>query len=289
METRIKRGITAAMAVAATTAAVLVGLGGSGSAAGSADGLRAYGITANGRSLLTFTTDDPTVNDWVRAVTGLSVDTALIGIDFRVQDRLLYGVGNHGGVYTISIPGAVLKKVSQLSVPLQGSVYGVDFNPAANRLRVISDTGQNLRHNIDDGSGAGTTIVDKPLTNSPSTATATGVTAAAYTNNDLNSDTGTTLFDLNTVSDQVVIQSPANDGLLVPTGRLGPDAGSNAGFDIFSKLTNGKTTALSAFAVLMLTDGSATFYTVDLLTGAASAVGEFPLPVGDIAVALDGS
>ncbi|MEO3928776.1 DUF4394 domain-containing protein [Micromonosporaceae bacterium B7E4] len=288
METRIRRGIAATVALAATTAAVVVGLGGNSSAADAA-GLRAYGITATGRQLLTFTTDDPTVNDWVRNVTGLSTDTALIGIDFRVQDGLLYGVGNYGGVYTISIPGAALKKVSQLSVPLHGSMFGVDFNPAANRLRVISDTGQNLRHNIDDGAGAGITTVDKPLTNSPSTATATGVTAAAYTNNDLNVDTGTTLFDLNTVSDQVVIQSPANDGLLVPTGRLGPDAGPNAGLDIFSKLTNGKTTALSAFAVLMLTDGSATFHTVDLLTGAATPVGELPLPVGDIAVALDGS
>ena len=28
-------------------------------------------------------------------------DTALVGIDFRVQDGKLYGVGNGGGVYTI--------------------------------------------------------------------------------------------------------------------------------------------------------------------------------------------
>ncbi|MBE1491359.1 DUF4394 domain-containing protein [Plantactinospora soyae] len=263
----------------------MVGIAGNSSAASA--GLRAYGITASGRQLLTFTTDDPTVNDWVRNVTGLSVDTALIGIDFRPQDGLLYGVGNYGGVYTISMPGAVLKKVSQLSVPLHGSMFGVDFNPAANRLRVISDTGQNLRHNISDGSTAGTTVVDKSLTTPPSTAAATGVTAAAYTNNDLNSDTATTLFALNTVADQVVVQSPANDGLLAPTGRLGPDAGPNAGFDIYSDLANGKTVSQTGYAVLMLTDGSATFCTVDLLTGAATVVGEFPLPVGDVAVALD--
>ncbi|MFC6016101.1 DUF4394 domain-containing protein [Plantactinospora solaniradicis] len=285
MEKRVRRGIAAAIALVSATAAVVVGVAGNSSAASA--GLQAYGITANGRQLLAFTTDDPTVNSWVRNVTGLSVDTALIGIDFRVQDGLLYGVGNYGGVYTISIPGAVLKKVSQLSVALHGTMFGVDFNPAANRLRVISDTGQNLRHNINDGSTAGTTVVDKGLTTPPSTAAATGVTAAAYTNNDLNSDTATTLFDLNTVSDQVVIQSPANDGLLAPTGRLGPDAGPNAGFDIYSDLVNGKTVSLTGFAVLMLTDGSATFATVDLLTGAASIVGEFPLPVADVAVELD--
>ena len=30
-----------------------------------------------------------------------SPDTALVGIDFRVQDGQLYGVGNGGGIYTI--------------------------------------------------------------------------------------------------------------------------------------------------------------------------------------------
>ncbi|WP_256464199.1 hypothetical protein [Amycolatopsis sp. EV170708-02-1] len=33
--------------------------------------------------------------------------------------------------------------------------------------------------------------------------------------------------------------------------------------------------------------GPSTFQTVDLLTGGATKVGEFPLPVGDVAVALD--
>jgi hypothetical protein len=34
--------------------------------------------------------------------------------------------------------------VSQLTVGLMGNAFGVDFNPAANRLRVVSDLGQNL-------------------------------------------------------------------------------------------------------------------------------------------------
>ena len=51
---------------------------------------------------------------------------------------------------------------------------------------------------------------------------AAGVTAAAYTNNDLNQpDTGTTLFDLDTMQDQVAIQSPPGTGILVATGKLG--------------------------------------------------------------------
>jgi hypothetical protein len=37
--------------------------------------------------------------------------------------------------------------------PLDGTWFDVDFNPAANRLRVISVRGQNLRHNLDDPTG----------------------------------------------------------------------------------------------------------------------------------------
>jgi hypothetical protein len=61
-------------------------------------------------------------------------------------------------------------------------------------------------------------VEDTTLTTPPATGPARGVTAA-YTNNDLNADTATTLFDINTTTDQVVIQSPANNGTLAPTGQ----------------------------------------------------------------------
>ena len=73
---------------------------------------------------------------------------------------------------------------------------------------------------------------------------ALGVTAAAYTNNDLNQpNTGTTLFDLDTTLDQVVVQSPPGNGILVATGKLGVDAAAASGFDIYSALANGVTVA----------------------------------------------
>lgn len=120
--------------------------------------------------------------------------------------------------------------MSQLTVTLAGRSFGVDFNPAANRLRVISDTGQNLRHNIDDPAAPRTTTADTPLTN-PTTppTTAKGVTGAAYTNNDLNPATSTSLFDIDTTNDRISLHSPANSGTLAPTGNLGV----NAGFDIY--------------------------------------------------------
>ncbi|MFC4068604.1 DUF4394 domain-containing protein, partial [Actinoplanes subglobosus] len=274
-------------AVATTTTAVIIGLSGGGASA-AANSLMAYGIAGNGTLMLQFWTGTPEQNDWVRRITGLSGDTAVIGIDFRVQDGKLYAVGNKGGIYTIGIPSAIATKVSQLQVALYGTNFGVDFNPAADRLRVISDNAQNLRHNLNDH----TTVEDTTLTTPPATGPARGVTAAAYTNNDLNAATGTTLVDVNTTTDQVVIQSPANNGLLVATGNLGFDADANAGFDIFSDLTGGKTTALTAFASLTPVVPAdqvpvQNLYGIDVLTGATTLLGTFPLDVTDVAVALD--
>jgi hypothetical protein len=275
MKARITRGI-AALATAVAAATMVVGFSATSSAA--ATGLQAYGISGNGQLMAAFWTDRPQVLDWVRVVGPLSGDTALIGIDFRVQDGKLYGVGNHGGIYTISVtpPEGTATKVSQLAIALHGTNFGVDFNPAANRLRVVSDTGQNLRHNVEDH----TTVADSPLS-------ATGIAGAAYTNNDLNGDTATTLFDLNLSTDQVVIQSPANNGLLAPTGHLGGDFAPNAGFDIFSDLVNGKTVSATGFAALMSSTGLTTLANVNILTGAATPIGDFPLQITDVAVALD--
>ncbi|MFF7137931.1 hypothetical protein RKD27_005711 [Streptomyces sp. SAI-126] len=281
----------AAVAVMVTSTALMLGTPGTGSAApAAAPSLRAFGISGDGTLMATFTTDRPQVLDWVRAVTGLSGDTGLIGIDFRVQNGLLYGVGNKGGIYTIKLPtgtmDVVVTKVSQLQYALNGSNFGVDFNPAADRLRVISDNGQNLRHNLNDH----TTIQDLNLTTPPIEGTTKGVSAAAYTNNDLDATTATTLVDINTTSDQVVLQSPANNGTLAPTGSLGLDAGLNAGLDIYSTLSGGRTTDNAAFATLT-PNGAATpsLYTVNVFTGQATSIGQFPLNITDLAISLTGS
>ncbi|MFI5558618.1 DUF4394 domain-containing protein [Amycolatopsis japonica] len=278
--------LTKVLTVVALAAALVVGTATSAQAAGP----RAFAISSDGKLMATFYTDTPQVLDWVRLVQGLTCgETRLIGLDFRVQNGLLYGVGEKGCIYTIKFPPAapdvIVTKVSQLSVPLYGKDFGVDFNPAADRLRVISDYGQNLRHNLGDH----VTIEDTILTTPPAGGPTRGVTAAAYTNNDLNPDTATTLFDIGTATDQVLVQAPANNGFLSPTGALGVDTGPIAGFDIYSDLTNGKTTSVSGFAVLNPAAGPSAFYSVNLLTGAAAKIGDFPLPIGDVAVALDGS
>ncbi|KAA0940210.1 DUF4394 domain-containing protein, partial [Streptomyces apricus] len=253
--------------------------------------LRAYGLAGDGTLLSTFWTDNPRVLNWVLVIDGLVGDTKLIGIDFRVQNGLLYGVGDKGGIYTIKMPPAlpdtvVASKVSQLQTSLYGTTFDIDFNPAADRLRVISNYGQNLRHNLNDH----TTATDSMLNIPPATTAAQGVTAAGYTNNDLVGSTATTLFDIDTFNDQVVIQSPPNAGSLVTTGLLGFDAGLDAGLDVYSTLSNGKTVANDAFASLLPYNATrASFYSVNVLTGEPTVIGQFPLNVTDVAISLTGT
>jgi hypothetical protein len=250
--------------------------------------LTVFGLTADQR-LLRFKECRPDRAREVGVISGLqSPDTALVGMDYRVQDGLLYGVANSGGIYTIDTNTAQASKVSQLSSPvvLEGTVFGVDFNPAANRLRIISNTGQNLRHDV----VGGVTTEDGDLNYlAPAVPPALGLTGAAYTNNDLDADTGTTLFDIDTMMNQVVIQSPPNAGTLVPTGKLFDasqptvDGGSPVGFDIYTEVNAGRAFGNHAFASLVV-GGVTSFYRMNLLTGEASLIGLFNDAVIDIAI-----
>jgi hypothetical protein len=254
--------------------------------------LQVVGLTTDGR-LVRFDSDAPGRTRGIGRVKGLAGDRSLVGIDYRVQDGKLYGVGNAGGIYTLG-DRAAATKVGQLTVALTGTSFGVDFNPAANRLRVVSNTGQNLRHNLDDAAAttpplAGMTVADGVLNVPPATTTPVmGIAGAAYTNNDLDPDTATTLFDLDTAADQLVVQSPANGGALAPTGKLLVDAGPAAGFDIYSRTAFGTTRANRGFATASVL-GRYSFYQVNLLTGRATRIGSFrpAAQVADIAVPLD--
>ena len=244
--------------------------------------LQVVGLTDDQR-LICFNERNPGDARDLGFVSGLMGDVKLIGIDFRVQDKKMYGVGDRGGVYVIDTRNAAAMKVSQLTVALAGTSFGVDFNPAADRLRIVSDTGQNLRHNINPTSGnpTGLTAVDDPLDYPPATAVnavgpdATGVTGSAYTNNDLDVSTATTLYALDSNLDQVDIQSPPNDGTLAATGKLGVDAAISIGFDIYSTIREGTTVNVQSLASLQMASGASNFYSISLPTGKAALRGNF--------------
>lgn len=266
---------TAATGLAA--AALLVGsttLTGSAEAHGDRDRDRkdsyAYALGADGTSLSRLDIDSERRTKSLGKVTGLTGDSTLVGIDVRPTGGKLYGLGNAGGVYTIDERGAATK-VSTLvtavggpAVALTGSSFGVDFNPAADRLRVISNTGQSLRINVDTG----VTIVDTSPNLTPGV-TKTGIEAVAYTNNDDVAVTasGTSLYDLDAGDDALYQQVPANAGTLVLVGKLGRDFTSISSFDISSRLEDGVAVSNKGYFV-GTSNGRTGLYEIDLTTGA---------------------
>ena len=279
--------VAAVLAAFATTPALATSSCGNRSDLGEGRRLTIIGLTMDQR-LVQFRECNPDRLKEIGSVYGLqSPDMALVGIDFRVQDRQLYGVGNAGGIYTINPNTALATLVSQLTVALEGTLFGVDFNPAADRLRIVSDTGQNLAHNVNP---QGTTAVNTVL-NYPAPANinpAPVVTGAAYTNNDPDPSgtTGTTLFDIDTVRNQVAIQSPPAQGALVAVGSLTVDPDTPVGFDIYTDLRKDVAFNNRGFASLFFGSVSG-FYRVNLLTGQAILIDTFDKAVIDIAIPLD--
>ena len=79
-----------------------------------------------------------------------------------------------------------------------------------------------------------------------------------------------TLFDLDSVNDQLVTQNPPNNGTLISGGRLGFDTDSATTFDIWSTVKDGKAVANAGYVTL---DGGRTFFSIDLTTGAVKFIG----------------
>jgi hypothetical protein len=227
------------------------------------------GVTTDNR-LLTFKTTSPGTLDSNVAVTGLQGGEAIVGIDVRPANGRLYVVTDAARLYTLDATTGAATMAGMLSADagdatnpfamLSGTTFGVDFNPLADRLRVVSDLEQNLRANADTGA----TTTDATLLRG-----AFAVTAAAYTNNFMGT-TATTLYVIDTQNDRLLAQNPPNNGTLNDVGALGLDATAVNGFEIVGPDT--------ALAVLSTANAPAALYTVNLTTGGALLVGNVTTP-----------
>jgi len=213
----------------------------------------------NSNALLRFSAQAPGAALATVPVTGLNAGDSLVGIDVRPATGALFGLGSSGRLYTINPATGVATPGPQVSVALSGTSFGIDFNPVPDRLRVISNTGQNLRINVPTGVA---------ITDGAINPAGFAVTGAGYINNVAGTAT-TQLFNIDLTGSRLTTQNPPNDGTQVAVGPLGValDAGSEAGFDV-------RTVAgvNSAFAALRV-GGTTGFYSVNTTTGAATLVG----------------
>lgn len=243
-------------------------------AVSNAKAITAYSVTT-ANQLVRFDTATPGTIAQTTAITGLQTGENVVGIDFRPANNLLYAVGSTSRLYTINVSSGAATQVGtgQFTTLLAGTEFGVDFNPVPDRLRVISNTGQNLRINPNDG----TLVVDTPL--NPGTPQ---VTAAAYTNS-VAGAVNTTLYDIDSGTDQLLISTNPNGGVVAPVGALGIDISAVNGFDI-SALDN------SAFAIFQPAVGLSTssLYRINLSTGAATLVAPFSITLRGLALSLAG-
>lgn len=219
-------------------------------------------------------------------VKGLMVGDSLVGIDFRVAKGVLFAVGRTGQIYTLNPATGQLNPVGIGNPPvaLHGARFGVDFNPAADRIRVVSDAGQNLRFHPDTGAQIDFdpktpgSQADPELTFAPDDAqrgSPPQLVSAGYTYN-TKDEKITTNFALDARQGTLVTQGsregvkPAespNLGVLRTVGLLGTGPMVDAAFDI----SDVRNTALAAIRTPQ--QKQTRLYTVDLSTGAARFVG----------------
>ncbi len=270
-----------------------------GASGAHAQGVDAWVLTNN--ALVLIDTANPTAAGVPVPVTGLNAGDTLVGIDVRPINGYLYGLGFHSAAGTVqlynishraglAIPigtsGTFVAANGTTPVPVAGSGFGVDFNPAVDRLRVVTDAGQNFRINpntgafVDGDLGGATGSVPGLNMDGAISGAATSVDAAAYTNN-LVGTPFATLYALSAAANALHIQNPPNGGTAtVPVGVTlnGSvlDFQAANGFDIppdalFSLTDNGRS---GGNGLAVLTIGGATgLYTVHLTTGVASPVG----------------
>jgi hypothetical protein len=240
-------------------------------------GPNAFGVDA-ANNLVRFNLLTPGTIVTTTPITGLQGGETVLGFDFRPADNTLFALGSTSRLYQIDQTTAVATQVGSgtFAIPLSGTSFGFDFNPTVDRIRVVSDTNQNLRLNPNDGtvvdSDSGTAGIQADLNlayaaGDPHVGANPNLAGSAYLNS-VNLATTTTLYGIDSNLDILVIQNPPNNGTLNTVGALGVDATAVLGFDI----RNFGAGADSAYATLVV-GGTPGLYSIDLASGTASLIG----------------
>jgi hypothetical protein len=187
----------------------------------------------------------------------------ILGIDVRPADGMIYGVAGDGSIVTIDAKSGQATPKSKLSEMLKpGVTPTVDFNPVADRMRVMGSDGTSLRVNVDDGK----VTVDgshKYKDGDANAGKTPKVVAGAYSNS-VKGTKATTLYNIDATTGALVTQAPPNDGVLNTIGSLGMAINGPVAFNIVN-------TGEDKNDGWLVAGGS--LYSVDIKTGKATMVG----------------
>ncbi len=236
---------------------------------------------ANAQTVAALIGDDilATIDARALKTTGLTKIEGLgpvLGVDVRPADGLLYALAADGTVATIDLATGKATPKSKLdTMPPADVQITVDFNPVADKLRIIGSDGTNLRADVDSGKVTKDQSLKFAETD-PAAGQAPQIVAGAYSNS-IKGTKETVLYDIDARNGGIFRQAPPNDGILNTIGALGVNAQS-VGFDILADGAGGNTAMLVAGGAL---------YTVDLTSGKADGgkrIAGLPADMRDIAV-----
>lgn len=185
--------------------------------------------------------------------------------------------------------------------PLREPLVCFDFNPTVDRLRIVTNTGQNLRLNPETG---GVAAVDGIING----VAGAMITSVAYGNNVAGAAT-TTLYDIDITTDKLYRQDPPNNGTQVEIGslKINLEGEGEGGFDIappgsskYSGRSNYSSYGSSNYNALAIyqVKGKSTLFSIDLTNGRARKVEKFncnqkyygiAIPTQPVAYAVSGS
>lgn len=240
--------------------------------AGIASAELAYGITQEQR-LITFNTNAPDAVISGLAISGLANNEVLMGIDVRPNDNLLYALGSQNNLYRLNPATGAASLVGALSMPLNGTAFGFDFNPTGPvALRIVSNTDFNYR--LPTPGVDGTVVMDTSLAyvaGDSRFGVNPNITHVAYTNS-VPGATSTMLYAIDAGQDTLVRFGSANAGTLNTVGTLGMGLNSDinelGGFDISGQ------TAMAYAATRNTSLSASTLWGINLATGQGMNLGE---------------
>lgn len=200
----------------------------------------------------------------------------LRGLDVRPASGQLYALSGTDQLYTLNADSGAATAAAKLQTALKGSGQAVvDFNPVADRLRLLGADGTSLRVNVETGEVA----VDGSLAyakDGPHTGKQPKVVAGAYTNAYAGTQS-TALYNIDLGSGSLMLQNPPNDGVQQLVGKVA-DGLNSAALDIASDGKGGNTAYLLT---------GTTLHTLDLATGKATKLGDVAdLPKGIIDITV---